>query len=482
MSLRDKYEVVIGLEVHAQLLTKTKAYSSDENIYGEAPNTKTSVISLGHPGTLPRSNAKVIEYAVKLGIAVGADIRERNEYARKNYFYADLPKGYQITQDTTPICNGGIIQIKDAEGKPKKIKITRIHMEEDAGKSIHDLDPFHTLIDLNRAGVPLIEVVSEPDVRSSDEAYQYINEVRKLVRYLDICDGNMEEGSLRCDANISVMLKGASEFGTKVEVKNMNSTRNVKRAIEFEIDRQIALVEEGKEVSHETRSFNAANNSTISMRHKEEANDYRYFPEPDLQAVIVTQEYIEKVKNSLPPLPSELFQKFTTEFGLSDYDANILTDEKGIALYYNELCGSTKNYKSAANFVNGSVKSYLNEKAISIAEFCIKPKRLASLITIVDQGKVSNTVATSKVFPAMLVCNDTADKIATDNNWIQESDSDALGDYIKLAIAKYPEKAKDYKEGKKGLIGLFMGEVMKLSKGQADPKLANQLLRNQLEK
>ena len=482
MSLRDKYEVVIGLEVHAQLLTKTKAYSSDENIYGEAPNTKTSVISLGHPGTLPRSNAKVIEYAVKMGIAVGADIRERNEYARKNYFYADLPKGYQITQDTTPICNGGTIQIKDAEGKPKKIKITRIHMEEDAGKSIHDLDPFHTLIDLNRAGVPLIEVVSEPDVRSSDEAYQYINEVRKLVRYLDICDGNMEEGSLRCDANISVMLKGASEFGTKVEVKNMNSTRNVKRAIEFEIDRQIALVEEGKEVSHETRSFNAANNSTISMRHKEEANDYRYFPEPDLQVVIVTQEYIEKVKNSLPPLPSELFQKFTTEFCLSDYDANILTDEKGIALYYNELCGSTKNYKSAANFVNGSVKSYLNEKAISIAEFCIKPKRLASLITIVDQGKVSNTVATSKVFPAMLVCNDTADKIATDNNWIQESDSDALGDYIKLAIAKYPEKAKDYKEGKKGLIGLFMGEVMKLSKGQADPKLANQLLRNQLEK
>ena len=482
MSLRDKYEVVIGLEIHAQLLTKTKAYSSDENIYGEAPNTKTSVISLGHPGTLPRSNAKVIEYAVKMGIAVGADIRERNEYARKNYFYADLPKGYQITQDTTPICNGGIIQIKDAEGKPKKIKITRIHMEEDAGKSIHDLDPFHTLIDLNRAGVPLIEVVSEPDVRSSDEAYQYINEVRKLVRYLDICDGNMEEGSLRCDANISVMLKGASEFGTKVEVKNMNSTRNVKRAIEFEIDRQIALVEEGKEVSHETRSFNAANNSTISMRHKEEANDYRYFPEPDLQVVIVTQEYIEKVKNSLPPLPSVLFQKFTTEFGLSNYDASILTDEKGIALYYNELCGSTKNYKSAANFVNGSVKSYLNEKAISIAEFCIKPKRLASLITIVDQGKVSNTVATSKVFPAMLVCNDTADKIATDNNWIQESDSDALGDYIKLAIAKYPEKAKDYKEGKKGLIGLFMGEVMKLSKGQADPKLANQLLKNQLEK
>jgi len=482
MSLRDKYEVVIGLEVHAQLLTKTKAYSSDENIYGATPNTKTSVISLGHPGTLPKSNAKVIEYAVRLGIAVGSDIRERNEYARKNYFYADLPKGYQITQDTTPICNGGIITIKDADGNPKDIKITRIHMEEDAGKSIHDLDPFHTLVDLNRAGVPLVEVVSEPDVRSSDEAYQYINEVRKLVRYLDICDGNMEEGSLRCDANISVMLKGATEFGTKVEVKNMNSTRNVKRAIEFEIDRQIELLEEGGTVVHETRSFNAANNTTISMRHKEEANDYRYFPEPDLQAVIVTEEYIAQVKSQLPPLPKELYSKFTTEYGLSDYDTNILIDEKGIALYYNELCSHTKNFKSAANFVNGSVKSYLNENAVSISDFSISTEQLATLISIVDDERISNSVATSKVFHAMLSSNKTAEEIATENNWVQESDSDALGEYITQAIAKYPEKVAQYKGGKKGLIGLFMGEVMKLSKGQADPKLANQLLKTELEK
>ena len=482
MSLRDKYEVVIGLEVHAQLLTKTKAYSSDENIYGATPNTKTSVISLGHPGTLPKSNAKVIEYAVRLGIAVGSDIRERNEYARKNYFYADLPKGYQITQDTTPICNGGIITIKDADGKPKDIKITRIHMEEDAGKSIHDLDPFHTLVDLNRAGVPLVEVVSEPDIRSSDEAYQYINEVRKLVRYLDICDGNMEEGSLRCDANISVMLKGATEFGTKVEVKNMNSTRNVKRAIEFEIDRQIELLEVGETVMHETRSFNAANNTTISMRHKEQANDYRYFPEPDLQAVIVTEEYIAQVKSLLPPLPKELYSKFTTEYGLSDYDTNILIDEKGIALYYNELCSHTKNFKSAANFVNGSVKSYLNENAVSISDFSISTEQLATLISIVDDERISNSVATSKVFPAMLSSNKTAEEIATENNWVQESDSDALGEYITQAIAKYPEKVAQYKGGKKGLIGLFMGEVMKLSKGQADPKLANQLLKTELEK
>ena len=482
MSLRDKYEVVIGLEVHAQLLTKTKAYSSDENIYGATPNTKTSVISLGHPGTLPKSNAKVIEYAVRLGIAVGSDIRERNEYARKNYFYADLPKGYQITQDTTPICKGGIITIKDADGNPKDIKITRIHMEEDAGKSIHDLDPFHTLVDLNRAGVPLVEVVSEPDVRSSDEAYQYINEVRKLVRYLDICDGNMEEGSLRCDANISVMLKGSTEFGTKVEVKNMNSTRNVKRAIEFEIDRQIELLEEGGTVVHETRSFNAANNTTISMRHKEEANDYRYFPEPDLQAVIVTEEYIAQVKSQLPLLPKELYSKFTTEYGLSDYDTNILIDEKGIALYYNELCSHTKNFKSAANFVNGSVKSYLNENAVSISDFSISTEQLATLISIVDDKRISNSVATSKVFPAMLSSNKTAEEIATENNWVQESDSDALGEYITQAIAKYPEKVVEYKGGKRGLIGLFMGEVMKLSKGQAEPKLANQLLKTELEK
>ena len=482
MSVRDKYEVVIGLEVHAQLLTNTKAYSSDENIYGATPNTKTSVISLGHPGTLPRSNSKVIEYAVKLGIAVGSNIRERNEYARKNYFYADLPKGYQITQDTTPICNGGSIRIKDNEGNAKKIKITRIHMEEDAGKSIHDLDPFHTLVDLNRAGVPLVEIVSEPDIRTSDEAYQYINEVRKLVRYLDICDGNMEEGSLRCDANVSVMLKGATAFGTKVEVKNMNSSRNVKRAIEFEVERQIKILEKGGIVSHETRSFNAANNTTISMRHKEEANDYRYFPEPDLQPVIVTEEYISKVKKTLPPLPNELFKKFTKEFGLSEYDSNILIDEKEIALYFNELANFTSNYKAAANVVNGTVKSYLNENAVSIQDIDISPKQLSTLIDLVDRGQISNTIASGMIFPAMLKSDKTAKEIATENNWIQESNSDALDNYIKQAISKYPDKVQEYKKGKRGLIGLFMGEVMKLSKGKADPKLTNQLLTKELEK
>ncbi len=481
MSIKDKYEAVIGLEVHAQLLTKTKAYSSDENIYGATPNTKTSVVTLGHPGTLPKANKKVIEYAVKLGLAVDAKIRERNEYARKNYFYADLPKGYQITQDKTPICNGGVIEIKDDDGRNKKITITRIHMEEDAGKSIHDLDPFNTLVDLNRAGVPLLEIVSEPDIRSANEAYNYIDQVRKLVRYLDICDGNMEEGSLRCDANISVRRKGEKEFGTKVEVKNMNSTRNIKRAIEFEIKRQTNLIENGEKIKHETRSFNATNNSTMSMRHKEEANDYRYFPDPDLQPIIITQDYIEKVKRTLPPLPKELYQKFTKEFNLSDYDANILVDEKEIALYFNALCNITNNYKAAANLVNGSVKSYLNETATRIVDFAINPNRLAGLIILIDEGKISNSVATSKVFPLMIGSNLSAEEIATNNNWIQESNHDTLSIFINQAIEKYPEKVQEYKNGKKGLIGLFMGEVMKLSKGKADPKVCNQLLRNKLE-
>ncbi|MAJ89857.1 MAG: Asp-tRNA(Asn)/Glu-tRNA(Gln) amidotransferase GatCAB subunit B [Flavobacteriales bacterium] len=482
MKKLEKYEAIIGLEVHAQLLTKTKAYSRDENIYGAIPNTKTSAISLGHPGSLPRSNSKVIQYAIKLGIAIGSKITHRNEYARKNYFYADLPKGYQITQDTTPICTGGFVNIKDIKGNKKDIKVTRIHMEEDAGKSIHDLDPLNSLIDLNRAGVPLLEIVSEPELKSSDEAYQYINEIRKIVRYLEICDGNMEEGSLRCDANISVRLKGEKELGTKVEVKNMNSSRNVKKAIEFEIDRQIKLLKSGKKVIHETRSFNANQNNTIAMRHKEEANDYRYFPEPDLQPILINKEYIEKIKASLPLLPSQLFKKFTKEFGLSEYDANILIDDKSIALYYDKLCTFTNSYKVAANFMNGIVKSFLNTNAINIQKFNISPKRLASLIDLVTSEKVSHTVATLKIFPEMLKNNDLAEKISRDNHWLQEKNNDALKNYIKMAILKYPEKLNEYKNGKKGVIGLFMGEIMKLSKGKVDPKLANKLLQIELEK
>ncbi len=479
--MNNKYEAIIGLEVHAQLSTKTKAYSSDENIYGAKPNSKTSIISLGHPGTLPKCNQLVIEYAIKLGIALGSNITERNEFARKNYFYADLPKGYQITQDSTPICKGGSVLVKDYNGNNKKINITRIHMEEDAGKSIHDIDPFNTLIDLNRAGVPLVEIVSEPDIRSADEAYQYINEIRKLVRYLDICDGNMEEGSLRCDANISVRLKG-KKLGTKVEVKNMNSTRNLKRAIDFEIKRQIKQIEKGEKVKHETRSFNASNNTTISMRHKEKANDYRYFPEPDLQPIILNQKYIDSIKSQLPPLPNYLFKKFTKEYNLSEYDAKLITDEKEIALYFNELCNITHNYKAAANLINGVIKSYLNENALSIKDLPITQEQISSIINLLDDGKISTTIANTKIFPILIKSDKLADEIAQEKNWIQESDTNKITEYIKLAISKYPEKVIEYRNGKKGLIGLFMGEIMKLSKGKVDPKKANEALLNKLNK
>jgi aspartyl-tRNA(Asn)/glutamyl-tRNA(Gln) amidotransferase subunit B len=482
MNIKEKYEAVIGLEVHAQLLTQTKAYSNDENIYGAAPNTKTSAITLGHPGTLPVSNKKVIEYAVKLGLSVGAKIRKHNEYARKNYFYADLPKGYQITQDTTPICNGGVIEILDEKNKTKKINITRIHMEEDAGKSIHDLDPFNTLIDLNRAGVPLLEIVSEPEIKTGDEAFNYVMEVRKLVRYLDICDGNMEEGSLRCDANISVRIRGESKFGTKVEVKNMNSSRNVKNAIDFEIKRQIEVIENGGQIVHETRGFDAVKGITISQRHKEEANDYRYFPEPDLQPIEITKEYIEQIKKTLPLLPKELNTIYQREYKLSQYDSNLLIEDKETALFFNEICALTNNYKLTANIINGVIKSYLNENGLTITQLDISAKNIANLIDLIEGNQISNTIATSKIFPLLISSNKSPKTIAEENNWIQESDNTILKDLILQALEKYPEKIQEYKNGKKGLIGLFMGEVMKISKGKADPKITNKLLRDILEK
>ncbi|MDX5426546.1 MAG: Asp-tRNA(Asn)/Glu-tRNA(Gln) amidotransferase subunit GatB [Bacteroidota bacterium] len=482
-SIRDTYESVIGLEIHVQLNTNSKAYSSDATTYGEPPNTNISPISLGHPGTLPRVNEKVIEYAVRLGLATHCEIREWNEYARKNYFYADLPKGYQITQHNTPICTNGHVEIKDADGNPKTIGITRIHMEEDSGKSIHDIDPFYTLIDLNRAGVPLLEMVSEPDFRNGEEAYNYLTEMRKLVRYLDISDGNMEEGSLRCDVNVSVRKKGAEKFGTKVEVKNLNSFRNVQKAIDHEIERQIELIENGGTVVQETRNFDPSSGRTVILRTKEDAHDYRYFTEPDLQPVVVKEAYIEGVRQELPPLPKELFEKYVRQLGLSEYDAQVITENKDEALYFEELITHTSNYKAAANWMMGAVKSHLNNKAITILDFPISASRLAEVITLVDEGKVSNTAASQRIFPKMIESPEESPLvIAQSENLIQESDSGALQGFVVEALAKFPDKVQEYRNGKKGLIGLFMGEVMKLSKGKADPKVANQLVREALEK
>lgn len=480
--IRAKYEPVIGIEIHVQLNTLSKAYSSDATEYGASPNSQISPISLGHPGTLPMFNESVLEAAVKLGIAVQADIREHNEFARKNYFYADLPKGYQITQDLTPICNGGYIEIKDDDGNPKRLNLTRIHMEEDSGKSSHDIDPFNSLIDLNRAGVPLLEIVSEPEFRSGNEAYQYLTEMRRLVRYLDISDGNMEEGSLRCDVNISVRPVGREKFGTKVEVKNLNSFRNVQKAIDYEINRQIALIEDGGTVVQQTFTFDAARGKTQLLRDKEDAHDYRYFNEPDLQPIEVKEDYIQGIKAALPPLPKELFAKYR-DLGLSEYDASLLTDSKEIALYYEAIIEHTTNFKAAANWMMGSLKSYLNEKAIHISEFPLQAAQIAELINLVDEGKVSNTAANGELFKALLESPESkAAELAEKLNLIQESNTDELQSWVDAALAKYPDKVEEYKAGKKGLTGLFMGEVMKLSRGKADPKLASKLVQETLEK
>ncbi len=482
MEIRDKYEVVIGLEVHAQMLTKSKAYSNDINEYGANPNTNVSVVSLGHPGTLPKMNKKTIEYAIKLGLACQSNIAPNQYFARKNYFYPDLPKGYQITQDKTPICTGGSIVIKDEQGNDKSIGITRIHMEEDAGKSIHDVDVYDTLVDLNRAGVPLLEIVSEPELRSSQEAYNYVTEVRQLVRYLEICDGNMEEGSMRCDANVSVMLKGATEFGAKVEVKNMNSIRNVQRAIEFEVARQIEALEKGETISQETRGFDALKGITLSQRSKEAANDYRYFPEPDLQPLYIDQKQIDLLAAEMPALPRELYQKYTEKLGLSSYDASVITDNKSIALYFEEVIQHTSNYKTAANFIMGDVKSYLNQLGIEIDDFPINAQTLAELIQLIDAGKISSTVASQKIFPALIAKPSVSPlSLAESMNLIQDSDEGSLTAYIQQVIAENQAEVQRYVAGEKQLTGFFMGKLMKISGGKADPKQANSLMRKMLD-
>ncbi|CAN5920541.1 Asp-tRNA(Asn)/Glu-tRNA(Gln) amidotransferase subunit GatB [soil metagenome] len=481
--IRDKYQAVIGLEVHAQLLTESKAFSSDSAQFGGQPNTNLSVITLGHPGTLPRVNHEVVVMAIKMGLACDCHITRHNYFDRKNYFYPDLPKGYQITQDKAPICKGGHIAIKTSRGTEKKIGLNRIHMEEDAGKSLHLAEETETLVDYNRAGVPLIEIVSEPDIRDSDEAYAYLVETRKLVRYLGICDGNMEEGSFRCDANISIMPKGATEYGTKVEVKNMNSFRNVQRAIEHEIERQIALVEQGHKIVSETRNFDANTCTTSGMRTKETLNDYRYFPEPDLTPLVISDEWLEAIQASLPSLPKELYHKFTTDFCLSDYDATILTDQRSIALYFEDLCILTSNFKAAANWVIGPVKSYLNEQNLHIRDFPLAPGQLAGLIHLIDENQVNHSLAAKKIYPYLLEHPDkTALEVAQEQGLLQQADTDSLQQMIQQVLDSNPQKVAEYKSGKKNLLGMFMGDLMKRTKGKADPKVANQLLRESLEK
>jgi aspartyl-tRNA(Asn)/glutamyl-tRNA(Gln) amidotransferase subunit B len=478
----EVYETVIGLEVHAQLLTKTKLFCADETSFGAEPNTQISPVTLGYPGTLPVLNKEAVYMAVKMGLACHSEIETRNYFARKNYFYPDLPKGYQISQHTTPICKGGYVNISMPDGE-KQIQLNRIHLEEDAGKSIHDKYDDFTCLDFNRAGVPLIEIVTEPCLNNSDEAVAFLTNLRRILRYLAVCDGNMEEGSMRCDANVSIRKTGDPALGTKVEIKNLNSIRNVKKAIEFEVKRMKEMSEKKETIVQQTRSFDAQNGTTFSLRSKEEANDYRYFPDPDIPPFEVTPVLLRDIQESIPELPEQLIIRYSEKYKLSRYDAEVITDDKETADYFESLVLLTASYKAAANWLLGPVKSFLNENSISISSFRLQPAGLASLIALVEDGRVHFSIAASRIFPEMVsgIASDPLE-IATRLNLLQTGDEAQILEWVNQAMDKMPDKVLEYKKGKKGLLGLFVGEVKKISKGQADPQLTNQLLIQKLEK
>ena len=478
---RSKYRLVVGLEVHVQLSTQSKIFSADATTYGNPPNTLISPITLGHPGTMPKLNRRVVEYAIKMGLACGCTIARRMIFDRKNYFYPDLPKGYQITQDKTPVCQGGEIPVRVNEHE-REVKLHHIHMEEDAGKSIHPEGRSETQVDLNRAGVALIEMVTEPDIRSAEEAGAVLNEIRRLVRYLDICDGNMEEGSMRCDANVSVMLRDATELGKKVEVKNMNSVRNVQRAIKHEAVRQISLLERGEAVISESRTFDAVSGTTASMRTKEDLNDYRYFPEPDLSPLEVSEAWLSDIQATMPTLPREYRHRFVEDYLLPDYNAEVLIDSRESARYFDELCQHTQHYQAASNWIMGPVRSHLNESSRTIDEFSVSPAQLAPLVDLVAQDKISFAVASQRLFPALIAQpKRSVTQMAAEMNLLQDSNVDALQPLVEEVLEALPDKVAAYRKGKKGLLGMFMGELMKRSRGKANPKLANQLLREALD-
>lgn len=478
--MNHTYEAVIGLEVHVQLMSDTKIFCNDSTNFGAAPNTHINPYTLALPGVLPVMNDKVMAMAVKLGLACNSTITTINHFARKNYFYPDLPKGYQITQDQTPIIVGGHVSIS-MEGAEKNIPLHHAHLEEDAGKNNHELDPDFSLIDLNRAGMPLLEVVTEPAIHTSDEAYQFLTELRRLVRYLEICDGNMEEGSLRCDANVSIRLKGEKCLNTRVELKNMNSIRNVKRAVDIEIQRQIDVVESGGTVIQETRGYNPTNGTSVPQRTKEFAHDYRYFPEPDLPPYIVTETFIADIQEHMPLLPKQWQHKLVQDYGLSSYDAIQLIDDKNLVQYFAALCRFTKNYKAAANWILGDIKAHINESHIQLQDFVLSPEKIAEIIALTDNQLISSTGA-KKVFERLVQNpNDSAEAVAKILNILQSSDDKELQIWAKTAIAKFPDKVVEYRKGKKGLLGLFMGEMMRISGGKADPKKSTQLLEDLLK-
>ena len=478
---KEKYEIVVGLEVHAQLLTKTKLFCGDTTEFGKEPNTQISVISLGYPGTLPRLNKEAISLAVRLGLACNCEIVQHNYFARKNYFYADLPKGYQISQHTTPICKAGFLDVAIGT-EIKKIRINRIHIEEDAGKSVHDESSEFSNLDFNRAGMPLLEIVTEPDIRTADEAFAYVTTLRKLVRHLGVCDGNMEQGSLRCDVNISVRKKGEPKLGTKVEIKNLNSLRFIKKAIGYESERLISLLEAGKTILQETRGFDENNFSTYSIRVKEDEDDYRYFPEPDLPPFVISNETIEKIRSSMPALPAEIKERLIREYNLSAYDADHLSNDTELSNFFFELTKHSNNYKASANWILGPIKNHLSTNESSLDELHLQPNSIAEIIGLIDIGTISYGIAIQQIFPALLSnpALNISQYIKENQLQVQTSQTE-IESLIDTALNKHSEKITEYKKGKKGLISLFVGEVMRLSKGKADAKLVTEKIIEKLK-
>lgn len=471
------YEAVIGIEVHVQLKTESKMFCSDSSQFEAGDNENTSPVSVGMPGTLPVVNKRAIEYSIKTGLALGCQIRPRSVFSRKNYFYPDLPKGYQISQYDLPLCEHGEITFK-VNGQDKTVSITRAHMEEDAGKSNHHGD--FTLLNYNRAGIPLLEIVSGPDMRTPQEAAEYGRTIRQIVRYLDVCDGNLEEGSLRCDCNVSVRKVGAEKFGTKVEIKNINSFRFVEKAVEFEIERQIDLVERGEKIIQETRLYDPDKNRTFSMRTKEDAQDYRYFPDPDLLPVLVENSWIQKLKSELPELPRVRAERFQKDHGLPEYDALVLTAEKELADYYEKCASTSKNYKASSNWVMTEVLRELNQAGKQISESPIKPDQLGKLIQLIDNNTISGKIAKT-VFLEMWKTSKDPEPIVKEKGLVQITDNSAIEKIIDEVLSANASQVTEYRGGRTKLFGFFVGAVMKASKGQANPDLVNKILQEKLK-
>lgn len=478
----SEFELVSGLEIHVQLNTNTKIFSADSAAFGANPNANISTVSLALPGALPKLNREVVAKAVKMGLALNCSINQHNYFDRKNYFYADLPKGYQITQDNQPICKDGYLNVVLKNGDVKRIGINRIHLEEDAGKSLHDQDSLYSYVDLNRAGVPLIEIVTEPDIRSAEEASALLTELRKLVRHLNVSDGNMEEGSFRCDANISIRPLGSLDFGTRCEVKNLNSIRNVRRAMDFEFQRQVTVIQSGGSIVQSTLNFDADHGTTSPMRSKEMANDYRYFPDPDLAPIQISDEWLQALRDDMPALPQEIADQLIKDYQVNVSEAGILAGDADLLKYFNQALNDVRQKKSLVNWLVGPVRALLNERDLNIANYKLHPEHLAIVINLTDEKKINQQMAVQHLLPALELADhgiDVAGLAKQLNLWIEDNNHELVA-YVDQVLEKYAAQVKAYKNGKKGVLGLFVGEVLKLAKGKADPQKVNTLVQEKL--